>query len=217
MTCSNHSNHLEETISTLRFAQRTRAIKNQVKINIQNSPQQLQAMIDRLKFELRKALEEIKVLKIQIEGYSGEPTPIYNHNKYKAALEGAKIETIHEEEHSPDIYTFENTNIQFDERRNGININMGAKNINNKSKIDESVTIEEILGTVEELKREPMKNEIISFVSKEESNIGEEINEQGLLHNIPRHINIHTHCTYIYSLQCQYHKQHETRKANSQN
>ena len=66
VTCSNHSNHLEETISTLRFAQRTRAIKNQVKINIKNSPVQFQAMIDQLKLELKRAIDENSALKLQI-------------------------------------------------------------------------------------------------------------------------------------------------------
>ena len=71
VTCSNHSNHLEETISTLRFAQRTRAIKNQVKINIKNSPVQFQAMIGQLKLELKRAIDENSALKLQIMNTSG--------------------------------------------------------------------------------------------------------------------------------------------------
>ena len=67
VTCSTHSTQKEETISTLRFAQRARSIKNQVRINIQNSPQQLQAMIMQLKYELGCALSQVKILKELLE------------------------------------------------------------------------------------------------------------------------------------------------------
>ena len=94
VTCSNHSTHLEETISTLRFAQRTRAIKNQVKINIKHSPQQLQTMIEQLKFELDKALAQIKLLK---KDQVGEP---YLTKKYMY-IPSPQIQVIKEEPESP--------------------------------------------------------------------------------------------------------------------
>ena len=63
VTCSPHSTHIEETISTLKFAQRAKTIKNQARMNIKHSPDQLQQMIDQLREELRIANEEITRLK----------------------------------------------------------------------------------------------------------------------------------------------------------
>ena len=45
VTCSSHSSSLEETISTLKFANRTKSIKNHFKMNIKNSPEVLQRII----------------------------------------------------------------------------------------------------------------------------------------------------------------------------
>ena len=68
VTCSNHSFHKEETISSLRFAQRARSIKNQVKMNIKSSPEQLQAIIHHLKTELSKTKKENSILRLRLEG-----------------------------------------------------------------------------------------------------------------------------------------------------
>ena len=67
VTCSNHSFHKEETISSLRFAQRARSIKNQVKMNIKSSPEQLQAIIDHLKTELSKTKKENSILRLRLQ------------------------------------------------------------------------------------------------------------------------------------------------------
>jgi kinesin family member 5 len=39
VTCSSHSSSLEETISTLKFANRAKSIKNHFKMNLKNSPE----------------------------------------------------------------------------------------------------------------------------------------------------------------------------------
>ena len=75
VACSMHSAHLEETISTLRFANRTRSIQNQVKINVKSSPQQLQAVIDHLTFELSKSTKENLELRTIIQDLKAGITP----------------------------------------------------------------------------------------------------------------------------------------------
>ena len=63
ITCSPHSYHIEETISSLLFAQRAKTIKNKVKINIKLSYEELQNMIVSLKEKLANANREINKLK----------------------------------------------------------------------------------------------------------------------------------------------------------
>ena len=60
VTCSNYSAELAETISTLKFAQRAKKLKNNVKVNIKNNTDQLMKVIERLK-------EELKVKDAQIQ------------------------------------------------------------------------------------------------------------------------------------------------------
>ena len=52
VTSSSHSSSVEETISTLKFATRAKTIKNHFKMNIKNSHETLQRVIDQLKREL---------------------------------------------------------------------------------------------------------------------------------------------------------------------
>ena len=63
ITCSPHSFHLEETLSSLQFAQRAKTIKNKVKVNIKLSYDELQSIINKLKKKLMIANEEIMRLK----------------------------------------------------------------------------------------------------------------------------------------------------------
>ena len=62
VTASPHSYHLEETISSLQFAQRAKTIKNKVKINIRYTYEELQVMIEKLNKKLAIANEKIKKL-----------------------------------------------------------------------------------------------------------------------------------------------------------
>ncbi|CDW74824.1 kinesin motor domain containing protein [Stylonychia lemnae] len=64
VACSPHHTNIEETISTLRFAQSAKFIQNKVKLNIKTSPEQLQLIIEQLKMELRNCKEEIFRLRI---------------------------------------------------------------------------------------------------------------------------------------------------------
>lgn len=59
VACSPHSSNKEETISTLKFAARAKTIKNRYKMNIQNSPEALMAVIEALKTELEDCRGEL--------------------------------------------------------------------------------------------------------------------------------------------------------------
>ena len=67
VTCSPHSSHFEESVSSLKFAQRVKTIKNKVKMNIKLTYDELQKTINNLKFELTEAKKEISVLKSNFE------------------------------------------------------------------------------------------------------------------------------------------------------
>ena len=55
--------HFDESINTIKFAQRAKSIKNKVSINIQNSPEEYQKIIDKMTTELHKAYTEITELR----------------------------------------------------------------------------------------------------------------------------------------------------------
>eukprot|EP01022_Parablepharisma_sp_SALTPOND_P030089 TRINITY_DN752_c0_g2_i1.p1 TRINITY_DN752_c0_g2~~TRINITY_DN752_c0_g2_i1.p1 ORF type:complete len:1098 (+),score=127.79 TRINITY_DN752_c0_g2_i1:4952-8245(+) len=63
VTCSPHSSQMQETMSTLKFAQRAKKLKNKVQMNIKNSPDQLWKIIDQLKQELRAKNCEIQKMR----------------------------------------------------------------------------------------------------------------------------------------------------------
>ena len=56
VTCSPHSLHLDEVISSLLFAKRVKTIKNVVKVNIKYSYEELQKMVYLLNAKLKRAL-----------------------------------------------------------------------------------------------------------------------------------------------------------------
>lgn len=64
VTCSPHVYNCEETISSLKFALRAKKIKNIVKINIKRSVEQLEAIIEELKKQLKFSNDEITRLKL---------------------------------------------------------------------------------------------------------------------------------------------------------
>ncbi len=76
VTCSPHSSQLQETLTTLKFAQRAKKIKNRVKVNIKHSPDQLLKMIEQLKKELREKCAEIQRL-------TGKPQESRPHSPFK--------------------------------------------------------------------------------------------------------------------------------------
>ncbi len=62
VACSPHSSQLAETLSTLKFAQRAKKIKNRVQVNVKSSPDQLLKIIEQLKDELREKTAQIERL-----------------------------------------------------------------------------------------------------------------------------------------------------------
>ena len=52
--------HYDETYNSIKFAQRAKHIKNKVKVNIKNSPEAYQAIIDKLTEELKKTQGELE-------------------------------------------------------------------------------------------------------------------------------------------------------------
>ena len=59
VACSPYSSNKEETLSTLKFAARAKKIKNKYKMNIQNSPEALMAVIESLKVDLEDCRSEL--------------------------------------------------------------------------------------------------------------------------------------------------------------
>ena len=77
VACSPHSANKEESITTMKFAARAKTIKNRYKMNIQNSPEALMAVIENLKLELdecRTELGKFKEAGLSGQGFlSGDP------------------------------------------------------------------------------------------------------------------------------------------------
>ena len=70
VACSMHYSNYEETLSSLRFAQSAKHIKNKVRLNIKTSNDQLFGIIEQLKFELKSAKEEIYRLRLSSSNHS---------------------------------------------------------------------------------------------------------------------------------------------------
>ena len=60
ITCSPHSYHLDETLSSIQFGQRAKNITNKVKVNIRLSYEELLSLIEKLKVKLRRAHDVIR-------------------------------------------------------------------------------------------------------------------------------------------------------------
>ena len=59
VNCSPHPRNLEDTINTLKFAQRAKTIKNKATLNIKKSPEAYMRMIEELKKQLAKTTQEL--------------------------------------------------------------------------------------------------------------------------------------------------------------
>ena len=60
ITCSPHSYHLDETLSSIQFGQRAKNITNKAKVNIRLTYEELLGLIEKLKAKLRKAHDAIR-------------------------------------------------------------------------------------------------------------------------------------------------------------
>eukprot|EP00055_Hartaetosiga_balthica_P005059 m.14228 g.14228 ORF g.14228 m.14228 type:complete len:937 (-) comp4276_c0_seq1:155-2965(-) len=65
--CSPSSYNEQETISTLRFGQRAKSIKNKAKINIKYSAEELQKQLDKAKKELQRLAKKLKQAEAELE------------------------------------------------------------------------------------------------------------------------------------------------------
>jgi kinesin family protein 5 len=63
VACSPSPKNIEETLNTIRFAQRAKNIRNKVTVNIKNSPESYIKLIDQLKKDLEGARVEIQMLR----------------------------------------------------------------------------------------------------------------------------------------------------------
>ena len=59
VACSPHSSQMEETISTLKFATRAKTIKLNFKMNLKNSPDQMNRVVGTIKEELKDFKENL--------------------------------------------------------------------------------------------------------------------------------------------------------------
>lgn len=66
--CSPHPRNYEDTISTLKFAQRAKSIKNKVHLNIKKSAEEYLKIIEELKRELNEALKQVEFWKQKVNG-----------------------------------------------------------------------------------------------------------------------------------------------------
>lgn len=63
VACSPHPNNFEDTISTLKFAQRAKTIKNKAHINLRRSPAEYIRIINKLKGKLKTVKDELATLR----------------------------------------------------------------------------------------------------------------------------------------------------------
>ena len=83
-----HEDSIEETVSTLRFAQRAKKIRNRVKMNIRVSPDYLRTLIENLRNELRDAYAEI----VRLRGPGCEQAPSIASSRASGCIAGLKAE-----------------------------------------------------------------------------------------------------------------------------
>lgn len=123
VACSPHSFHLEETISTLKFAQRAKTIKNKVKMNIKLSYDQLLKIIANYKDDIEKLNKNNEKLKNRIKALiaSGNILNTNAEELFNMDEENNAFEDI------DNITTTISTNENIDSNFNKVEINMSLK------------------------------------------------------------------------------------------
>ena len=66
VACSPHSSQMNETITTLQFAQRAKKLKNKVQMNFKKAPEDLLKLIEQLQQELKRKNDEIQKMRNSI-------------------------------------------------------------------------------------------------------------------------------------------------------
>ena len=79
VNCSPHPRNAEDTVNTLKFAQRAKTIKNKVHLNIKKSAEAYMKIIEELKGQLRAAYEEAEFWKSQVSNHGPSHNP--NHRR----------------------------------------------------------------------------------------------------------------------------------------
>jgi Kinesin motor domain len=82
VTCSPHPSNSNETLSTLKFAQRAQHIKNSVRINQQLGVSELEALVARLRKQLANSRQTIRAMKKQ----KSKPSGLHAEDDYEAGL-----------------------------------------------------------------------------------------------------------------------------------
>eukprot|EP00029_Vermamoeba_vermiformis_P007434 TRINITY_DN321_c0_g1_i1.p1 TRINITY_DN321_c0_g1~~TRINITY_DN321_c0_g1_i1.p1 ORF type:complete len:1029 (+),score=352.71 TRINITY_DN321_c0_g1_i1:163-3249(+) len=85
IACSPHAFNLEETISTLRFGQRAKSIKNKAKINQERSVAELEAIIDKMRVEITKLRAYNEALERELVASKGSD---FNIDEFRKKLMG---------------------------------------------------------------------------------------------------------------------------------
>ncbi|CAG9335086.1 unnamed protein product [Blepharisma stoltei] len=87
VNCSPHPRNYEDTLNTLKFAQRVKTIKNQAKLNVKKSPEAYMRIINKLK----KEIEELKG-ELSRHSKSNLPSPAALKRKFSLTFEAASLE-----------------------------------------------------------------------------------------------------------------------------
>jgi kinesin family protein 5 len=85
IACSPHAFNLEETISTLRFGQRAKSIKNKAKINQERSVAELEAIIEKMRAEITKLRAYNEALERELVSSKGSD---FNIDEFRKKLMG---------------------------------------------------------------------------------------------------------------------------------
>ena len=70
VTCTPHSSQMADSITSLKFAQRAKKLRNKVRMNIKLSMEQLQKIIEELKEEVARKNEQLKVFVTPRQNYT---------------------------------------------------------------------------------------------------------------------------------------------------
>lgn len=73
VNCSPHPRNVEDTLNTLKFAQRAKTIKNKAMVNIKNSPEAYLRIIEELQKRLDSTLKELEIFKSEKSPSSLDP------------------------------------------------------------------------------------------------------------------------------------------------
>lgn len=181
VTISPHSSEMQESISTLKFAQRAKKLKNRVVMNVKNSPDELLRIIQDLRRELNEKNEHIQKLtgigemslaKVNQQEDTGKNSPgtckADFRDRFKKSQSLIKMISIEpQKQETPENHT-ENTGQILEEAKNQIeNLRKQIQEMSLKLRKTELDLIDEKKKTLEAQKR---INELESKIAEENTN-----------------------------------------------